>query len=176
MTSRRWSGSGLALVAVAALVWLGAGCAGYRLGPNPGSPAGSRSIRIDVAANESRLPRAGEELTRALRKRVQQDGAYRLSTRGDADVRLVGTLVDLDRSTLSFQPDDLASPRDYLFKLTARVRLEGEGGRIVWEKSFTGKTTARFQEDQAAGERQALPLVCEDLARKIVDALVDGSW
>ena len=37
-------------------------------------------------------------------------------------------------------------------------------------------TTIRSGADLASAERQAAPLLAEDLARKIADALADGTW
>ena len=61
------------------------GCAGYNLGPTAGFPAGSRSIEVKFFQNETFEPRLVTAMNHALRKQLQQDGTYRLETRGDGD-------------------------------------------------------------------------------------------
>src|SRR5690606_233555 len=62
------------------------GCAGYRLGPTNGMPAGSRAIQVKLFQNETYEPRLTEPVVTALRRAIQQDGTYRLATRDDADI------------------------------------------------------------------------------------------
>ena len=67
------------LAAAAALLL--AGCAGYKLGPSTGFAAGARSVQVEIFDNDSRVPRAGEAVSHAVRKQIQQDGAYALADR-----------------------------------------------------------------------------------------------
>jgi hypothetical protein len=57
--------------------------------------------------------------------------------------------------------------------VTAYDRITGKN---VVDRDFIGHTTVRIGSDQASSERQALPLLTEDLARNITSALVDGEW
>ncbi len=50
-----------------------AGCAGYKLGPTNGMPAGSRSVRIQPFANHTQEPRVPEYVAISMRKLLQQD-------------------------------------------------------------------------------------------------------
>jgi hypothetical protein len=153
------------------------GCAGYRLGPTSGISAGAKSVQVNPFLNETMEPRLGEPLTQALRKSLQQDGAYRLRTAGDSDVVVSGVITAFSRSELSLQPNDLATVRDYTLYLTAQVKaVERASGKILLDKPVVGRTTVRVGTDLASAERQALPLLAEDLARKATMLLVDGSW
>jgi len=72
-------------------LWLG-GCSGYRLGPTNGLPAGSRTVQVNLFQNRTIEPRLSEAMDRALRKRFQQEGTYRLATHGDADSIIYGEI------------------------------------------------------------------------------------
>lgn len=151
------------------------GCAGYHLGPSNGQVAGERSVAIPLFRNETREPRVAETVAQALRRQVQRDGTLRLATHETPDIVLSGVLVAYHRQILSYQPNDVITPRDYVAKITARVTAM-EGGRTLFEREFTGHTTIRLATDPAQAEMQALPMIAEDLARRISEALVDGTW
>jgi hypothetical protein len=157
------------------LVWVG--CASYRLGPTNGIPAGSRSVQVNLFQNETLEPRLSEPLATSMRRILQQDGTYRLATRGGADIILEGTITEFNRSGLTFDPRDILTVRDYELVLTARFTATERGtGRVIVASTASGRTTIRAGADLPSAERQAAPLLAEDLARKITSALVDGSW
>ena len=154
-----------------------AGCAGYKLGPTNGQPAGARSVRVDLFQNETYEPRLSEAVGTALRRTLQQDGTYRLSTDGDADIVVQGTITEYDRSGISFEPKDIITPRDVQIRLVAKVTaLERSTGRVILDRKVSGRTTIRIGPDLSSADRQAVPSLAEDLARNVTALLVDGSW
>ena len=153
------------------------GCAGYKLGPTNGLEAGSRSIRIETPINQTIEPRVAQELNHQLRKQVQRDGTYRLDTRGEADVVITTTITRYHRIGETFQPRDTLTVRDYRVQLVAMVTAyDRVTGRNIVNREFVGRTTVRPGGDQASAERQALPLLAEDLARNITSAITSGEW
>jgi hypothetical protein len=58
-------------------------------------------------------------------------------------------------------------------QLTARERATG---RVLVDKPVIGRTSLRAGNDLPSAERQAIPLLAEDLARKATELLVDGTW
>src|SRR5689334_7372513 len=175
MTSRRIISS--SLLALAALLPLLAGCAGYRLGPTNGMAAGSRSIQVNPFHNRTIEPRLIESIAFALRKQLQQDGTYTLDTDHAGDVIVSGSILSYERQQLSLQPRDALTPRDYRITITVQlVATERSSGKVILDKKVKGYSDIRIGPDLASAERQALPLVSEDLARSAVALLVDGSW
>ncbi|MEO5802712.1 MAG: LptE family protein [Verrucomicrobiota bacterium] len=154
-----------------------AGCAGYQLGPTNGMLAGEKSVQINPFANETLEPRLSEPVTMEVRKRLQQDGTYKLATHNDGDVILNGVITRYDRSGISFQPRDVLTVRDYNLTVTARiVAIDRQTGKTNLSQLVKGRTTVRVGNDLASAERQAIPLVAADLARNAVSALADGTW
>ncbi|MBN2506526.1 MAG: hypothetical protein JXQ71_07520 [Verrucomicrobia bacterium] len=154
-----------------------AGCAGYTLGPATGRQAGATSIQIQPFANHTLEPRLTDALTLALRRRVQQDGTFRLSTGATGDLVVTGAIVNYERVGVSFDPDDVVSPRDFQLTMVVQFTARERGtGRVVVDRRISGRSTARLLADLPSTERQAIPLVAEDLARRAVALLVDGEW
>ena len=116
-------------------------------------------------------------MNNALRKRLQQDGTYKLDTRGESDVVLTGVITHFNRSALSFQPGDILTARDYALGVTAQLTLKERGtGKVLFDRAVNGRTTIRAGSDLASAERQAVSLLAEDLARNATSLIVDGAW
>jgi hypothetical protein len=153
------------------------GCAGYKLGPSNGMEAGARSIQINPPVNQTFEPRLAEALNHQLRKHVQRDGTYRLNTRGEGDIVVSTTITKYHRIGETFQRRDTLTARDYRIQLFAQVTAyDRVSGRNLIDREFVGRTSVRLGTDQSSSERQAVPLVTEDLARMITSALADGEW
>jgi len=153
------------------------GCAGYRLGPVNGQSAGARSVQINPIANRTVEPHLGEAITAALRKQVQRDATFRLATHGDGDIVVTGTVTNYHRKELSFVANDVLTVKDYRITLTAQITArERTSGRVLLDQPVTGQTLLRVGDDLASAERQALPLLAEDLARSVVALLAEGRW
>jgi len=153
------------------------GCAGYRLGPTNGQAAGARSVQIDPFVNKTVQPRLGDYVMNSLRKHLQQDGAYRLDTHDDGDIIISGVITDYQRKELSFQPQDVITVLDYEITLTAQITArERATGKIIFDRPVKGRTSIRVGTDLTSTERQAAPLLADDLAKKTTALLVDGAW
>jgi hypothetical protein len=153
------------------------GCIGYRLGPTNGLEAGAKTVQINPFANQTFEPRLGDALTTALRQELQRDGTFRLSTHGEADVILSGVVTKYTRQELSFVPQDVLTVRD--FRVTATVQVTARDvntGKVLLDCPVMGSTLVRVGSDLAGAERQAMPLLADDLATKVTALLVEGSW
>ena len=154
-----------------------AGCAGYRVGPVSEAAAGERSIQVAPFSSKVIEPRVGDAVTTSLRRQLQQEGTFRLNTRGDGDILVTGSVVEYDRSHLSFQPQDILTPRDYRLRIRAHVTArERNTGRILLDREVLGHTTLRVTPDLSSAERQAIPQAADDLARNITALLTEGTW
>lgn len=155
----------------------GTGCAGYKLGPTNGQVAGGKSLQFTPFSNQTMEPRLGDAVTTALRRNLQRDGTYKLATHGSADVEVTGILTRYDRHELSFVPKDVLTVSDFRINVTARVTArERNSGKTLLDREVTGYTLVRVGSDLTSAERQALPVLADDLARNITALLVDGSW
>src|SRR5262245_3243635 len=131
-------------------------CGGYKLGPTNGLRAGEQSIKIVPFANQTIEPRLGETATSALRKQLQRDGTYRLSTSGDADIVVTGEVVHLTRHRLANQPRDTLTARDYDLNMTAKVTArERISGKEILNREVSGHTAIHIGADLNSSERQA---------------------
>ena len=155
------------------LVW---GC-GYRMGPTNGVQAGRKSVQITSFSNKTLEPRLSDAVNTALRRQLQRDGTYHLSTEGQPDIIVTGVLTQYDRREVSFVPSDVLTVQDYRVSVVAQVTArDANTGKVIFEKKMTGYTLVRVGSDLPSAERQAEPLLADDLAKNVVAQLVDGNW
>ena len=156
---------------------ISAGCASYQLGPSSGVEAGTQSITILPFPNETEEPRLAPAVAGAMRRQIQADGTFTLDTQRKGDIFVTGKIVAYNRVGISFQPGDIITVRDFELKMTAQVKAVNRQSReVLLDDEVSGRTLIRAFNDLASAERQALPLLADDLARKITDLLVDGDW
>jgi hypothetical protein len=165
---------GIFLVGAAALL---AGCAGYHLGPVNGAVAGGKSIEVFPFNNQTLQPRLGDAVTQALRERLQTDGTYRLDTRGAGDVVVTGVITRYNRIGVVYLNTDVTTAQSYRVNITAHVTArERSSGKVLLDKDVSGYTLVTVGTDLASAERQASPLLAEDLAQNIAELITEGAW
>ena len=170
----RWSTVASLLAVTLGLV---VGCGGYSLGPSNGQSAGVRAIRIGHVANGTDEPRLADAVSHALRAQVHVDGTFRLATQDDGDIVITTALQKFQRTPMTYQRNDIISTRDYDVVLTAHVKaIEVGSGKVLLDQEVIGRTSIRSTADLGSAERQAAPLLAENLARNIISRLSEGSW
>jgi hypothetical protein len=153
------------------------GCAGYHLGPVNGATAGDKSVEVLPFNNQTLQPRLGDALTQSLRERLQTDGTFHLTTRGQSDIVVTGTIRTYERSGIGFLSTDAATPEDYRVEVVVHVTARDTvSGKLILDKDVKGHTLVHVGSDLASAERQALPLLAGDLSQNITEFLTEGSW
>jgi hypothetical protein len=141
------------------------GCAGYKLGPTNGIAAGSRTVKFKPFINKTREPRVTEYLSTSLRKQLQQD------------ILVSGEITRFDRGGLSYQTNDVLTPQEYTLTMQARVvAVDVSTGKTIVNRTVQGITYIRIGNDEYSAERQAIPLLTDNVARSAISLLVDGPW
>lgn len=162
--------SGLAAVLLA-------GCASYHLGPVNSAVAGEKTIEVLPFNNQTLQPRLGDALTQSLRERLQTDSTYRLATHGPGDIVVSGVIRSYGREGLGFLSTDAATPENFRVGAVAHVTArERVSGKLLFDKEVKGHTLVHLGTDLASAERQALPLLADDLAQTITGLLTEGTW
>ena len=163
------------LPGLAAFIFVG--CASYHLGPVNGAVAGEKSIEVRPFNNQTFQPRLGDALTQSLRERLQADATYHLATHGSGDVVITGIIRQYNRQALGFLSTDSATPENYRVDVVAHVTVRDRlSGKLILDRDVKGHTFVHIGADLASAERQALPLLAEDLAQNITEILTEGAW
>lgn len=162
--------------ALCAAALFAAGCAGYRLGPVNDEAAGDKSVQILPFNNQTLEPRLGDAVTQALREEVQTDGTFHLAN-GEGDIIMTGIITSYTRAGLSYLSSDVLTANNYQVGMTAHVIIrERATGKVLLDKDVKGYTLVHVGSDLQSSERQAMPLLAEDFARKVNQMLAEGTW
>jgi len=159
-------------------LWLLAGCAGYQLGPVNQAVAGAKSIEVQPFNNQTLEPRLGDSLTQSLRERLQTDATYRVVSRGGAgDLVVTGVIRQYTRQGLGYLNTDVTTPENFRVQLVVHVIARDRlSGKTILDKDIQGHTFVHIGNDLASAEREALPLLAEDVAQNISELLTEGAW
>jgi hypothetical protein len=153
------------------------GCAGYHLGPTNGVAAGEKSLQVTPFINRTLQPRLTDAVTSQMRKELQRDGTYQVVSTGSADIVLSGALTSYLRSEVTLASNDILTVRDFRLSLTAHVTArERSTGKTLLDQPVSGYTLMRVGNDMPSAERQAMPLLANDLAKNVTALLVEGKW
>lgn len=153
------------------------GCGGYRLGAVGDVPAGARTIEVQPFDNQTLQPRLGDNMTQAVRERVQTDATYRLVTGETGDLIMSGVIRNYQRDQLGYLNRDASTPQNYRVSVTVHVVVRDRAtGQVVMERDIKGHTLINVGPDFASSERQAGPSLAQDAAQSIVSQLTEGTW
>jgi hypothetical protein len=154
-----------------------AGCAGYHLGPVNGESPGDKTVEVVPFNNQTLQARLGDAVTQALRQQLQSDGTYRLAE-GVGDIVVSGEIKTYTRVGMSFANSDVLTASNYRVEVEAIVtaRERGTGKLLLDKKKVKGYTFVHVGSDLASAERQALPLLAQDLAKNVTQMITEGAW
>lgn len=157
------------------LLQLVSGCAGYHVGPV--TKREFNTIAVPVFHNETLRPQLEAQISNAVIRRLQEDGSLRIEDLGHADAVLHGRIVKYERKTLRSLHTDTGVPREYEIIVTVRVEArDRRTGEIVLKSTeVEGRSDVFIGEDQQSGEEQALPLLADDIGKRVAGLLVE-SW
>ncbi len=100
------------------------------------------------------------------------DGNLRVTESEDADLIIEGELRDYTRGALRYTDDD--DVQEYRVQVFADVTLkENAGGKVLWRKRVVGESTYFVSGSLATTESAALEDAVQDLARRIVEQVIE---
>ncbi|MDP8259509.1 MAG: LptE family protein [Candidatus Gygaella obscura] len=150
-------------------------------------PAGIKTIhvspfknRIDITSEvttfnryRSYRPLLEVDIRNSVIDRFLLDGALKIDNSENADWILEGELVEFRKDALKYGSDD-ETVREYRINIVVNLSLFDREGRIIWgEPGFTGDTTYFTQGANAKSEVTAIDDALTDLARRIVERVVE---
>jgi hypothetical protein len=161
------------IIALPVLLFLG--CAGYHVGPV--TKTSFHSIAVPMFRNETLRPQIEAHISNEIIRRLQEDGTVQVDAQSRADAILTGTVIRYDRIPLRSLQSNTGVPREYRIEITVRVEARDRrtGETVLRPTEVVGTTDVFIGEDQQSAEMQALPLVADDIAKRVVGLLVE-SW
>ena len=151
------------------------GCVGYRLGST--LPPDVKAIYVRLFINKCNEPLLEIDTTNATIAEFQKDGTLRIVPKDEADVLLETTLNAMTLTPLRYdQTTDKAKPNEYRLTLQVSFVLKrAKTQEIMNEASVIGESTFVFIGNLNSSKRAAIPAASQDLAKRIVEKVVE-TW
>jgi len=148
------------------------GCLGYKLGSS--LPPDIQSIFVPTFVNKSKEPLIEVKATNATIAEFQMDGTLRIVGKDQADVILECTLTSVSLDPLRYSRTDRRKPNEYRLTLNASFVLKrAESDEIIGQNTAVGESTFIFTGNLASSKRNAMPAASEDMAKRIVEKIVE---
>lgn len=148
------------------------GCAGYRLGST--LPEGINVINVPTFVNKTTEPLLDVIATQATIKEIQRDGTLSIGTLDKSDIVLHVSLIGIKLQPLLYEKDSRTTTREYRMTLTASLKLTNlSTGKVMTRNVVIGETDFMPTGDLSTAKREAIPFAAKDLARRIVENVVE---
>ncbi len=150
-----------------------AGCMGYQLGGT--RPEGVETVHVAPVVNATTEPAIELQVTEALRQRIQFDGRLKLRNSADnADAIIKVTLTDYKLSAIAFRDDLKTTAEQYRLRITGVATLtDAKTGETLSNSKTYGEARFPFESDLTTSKRDALPAAAQELAKFMVDDLIE---
>ena len=149
------------------------GCLGYQLGGS--RPEGIETVAMAAVINKTTEPAIELQVTHAVRDRIQFDGRLKLiNGTGESDGVNEVILTDYQLTPIAFSSEQKTTPEIYRLRITGTAKLKNaETGEILSESTTYGEATFPFEADLTSAKRDALPRAAAELAKFMVDDLIE---
>lgn len=149
------------------------GCAGYRVGSM--LPDTIKSVYIPTFINNTTEPLIEIDATQAAIEQFQRDGSLKLADQATADAELTVVLTSYKLEPVSFRKDIRTAAQQYRIFLTAKMemRTKADGKVIVESPRIVGKYVFDVTGDLSSSKLSANPQVSQDLAKNLIEMLVE---
>lgn len=150
------------------------GCLGYQLGTS--LPPNIRSVHIRPFENKSGEPDVEAAATSATVREFQKDGSLRMANAEEADVVVEATVTGTTLEPLRYAKDRATETTEFRILLIAKVVVKDrKTGKILSTyPNLSGKATFVPSGDLSSAKRRAIPAAAQDLAHRVVVAVVEA--
>lgn len=160
-----------------ALAALSSGCATYKWTSDV--PEDKRTVFVPVFRNESEVTELGNVVTRQILREFQREGTFKISTSSDCALEIQGVIGSASISRVNSSIRDHGNRRmERRFKSEAVVSFidKKSGMVLVDNRKYIGRTTFYGDRDVVTLQRDASGRIAEDIARQIVDDVLNLKW
>lgn len=148
------------------------GCTGYRLGTT--LPPGIQTLHVPTFVNQTGEPLIESETTRAAIDAFRRDGTLQIVGRDEADAILTVVVTKCWLEPIRYDRERTKTAREYRLWLHADLELKRRRDVApMIARKLEAEYTFDFAGDMSSAKRTALPKAAKDLARDIVESVVE---
>lgn len=154
-----------------------AGCASSYTWTSP-VPKDMRTVSVPVFINKSGIQEVGTVATTQILREFQREGTFKIARNGDAAIEVQGEILAAYSGALASSIRSGQRVVGYDYKILALVSvIDHKNGRVlVNNKTYTGSAPLTARDDVINAMRGASGAAANDLARQVVDDILNMKW
>ena len=153
------------------------GCATeYRY--RPSVPKHARTVTVPMFRNESSVSGVGSVASRQLLREFQREGTFKIRPNGDAAIEIQGVIKSVTPAMSAYNRRTGGRVAAYDLNAVAEISVIDKRGRkvIVNNRRYVARTTMTAGQDRTTAMRDASGRLMDDLARQVVDDILNLKW
>ena len=153
------------------------GCgANYRW--RPSVPSAMRTVAVPTFRNESDLQEVGAIAARQLLREFQREGTFKIRPTGDAALEIQGTVRAAASGSAAYDRRSGLRISGYELVGTFDVSvIDKRAGKVLIDnRTYTARAAFATGQDLTTAKRDASGRMAEDLARQVVDDVLNLKW
>ena len=141
-------------------------------------PEEMRTVSVPTFRNESDVNELGAVATRQILRELQREGTFRVRTAGDAALEVQGVVKSASFGMVAHDRKIYGRLSASEFHAEVEVSVIDKRSRkvLVDNRKYVAKTTFTSRQDRAAAMRDASGRLADDLARQVVNDLLNRKW
>lgn len=144
----------------------------------PRVPEKMRTVAVPTFRNESDLSEMGAMATRQVLRELQREGTFSIRRADEAALEIQGVVKSVSTGTTvtSRRTGARATSADITAEVEVSVVDKREGKVLVEAKIYRPRTTLMANADLTTAKRDASGRLADELARAVVDDLLNMKW
>ena len=141
-------------------------------------PADARTVTVPTFRNESEVSEVGALASRQLLREFQREGTFKVRTAGEAAIEVQGIIKSVTPMQAAY--NRRAGGRVVAYDLSAAALISVIDKRthrvLVDNRKYTANATLTAGQDNTTSIRDASGRLMDDLARQVVDDILNLKW
>lgn len=141
-------------------------------------PEQMRTVAVPTFRNGSTLTEIGPVATQQLLREFQREGTFKICSAGTAAVEVQGEILSVSFDSTTYNRRSGLRGSGGFLTMAAKISVidKREGRVLVNDRAYTARVTLASSQDWDTALRDASGRVSDELARQIVDDILNLKW
>ena len=141
-------------------------------------PEDARTVTVPTFRNESNVSEAGALASRQLLREFQREGTFKVRTAGEAAIEVQGVIKSVRPAMAAYNRRAGGRVAAYDLSATAEISVIDKRTRkvLVDNRKYVANATFTAGQDKTTAVRDASGRLMDDLARQVVDDILNLKW
>ena len=141
-------------------------------------PEDARTVAVPTFRNESEVSEVGALASRQLLREFQREGTFKIRSAGDAAIEIQGVIKSVSSAMAAYNRRAGGRVAAYDLSATAEISVidKRRGKVLVDNRTYAANATFTAGQDRTTAVRDASGRLMDDLARQVVDDILNLQW